>query len=174
MAGSGRARPVLGAAHARGARAHPGGRWRGRQEAGELAGWAPLCGTEQKRGPGQRGRGVTPSERRFFSDTPDLTRGHLDFGCGTVGIAGRRAVCLSAEGKLQVSGAELSASPVPPAASGPRVGSQFAGGLRRVHLFWTFRRELWALELALGPPPPRGDPDVGSSRTSPRVAVSST
>lgn len=44
----------------------PWGCWRGRQEAGEVAHWAPLCGTEQKRGPGQRGRGVLPSEHWFF------------------------------------------------------------------------------------------------------------
>ena len=106
MAGSCAAGMGVGGAHVEPAPTLRGGRGR-HLEVGEVPGVGRLCRTRQKRAPGKRGRGVPPAERRFPSPlgAPDLAQAHLDSGSGTVSIAGRRAVCLSPEGELQVSGA---------------------------------------------------------------------
>lgn len=81
-----------------------GGRGGGRLEVGEVADRAPLVRDRAEEGPGTAGSWGALREHRI-PFAPRCTQGHLDFGCRMVGIPGRRAVCLSREGKLQVSGA---------------------------------------------------------------------
>ena len=83
MAGSCAAGMGVGGAHVEPAPTLRGGQG-GHLEVGEVPGVGPWCRTRQKRGPGRRGRGVPPAERRFPAPlgAPDLAQAHLILAAG--------------------------------------------------------------------------------------------